>query len=96
MLLVQITDKMCLIYSLTFKDCLHVHHWVIEQHEPAIYCSDVRIKHQGESKDIKLCAPCSNEARESVKCNGSTNVGKDASSVRETQREERRVQESGE
>jgi hypothetical protein len=63
--------EMCLIYSLTFKDCQHVHHLVIEQHEPAIYCSDVKIEHQGESMEAAVCPDCSRRAIEIKVCNGS-------------------------
>lgn len=62
---------MCLISSLTFKDCQHVHHWVVEQHEPAIYCLDVRTEHQGESREAAVCPDCSQRARESKVFNGS-------------------------
>ena len=55
---------MCLIHSLTFKDCPHVWHWEIQRHEPAIYCSDIQVEHQGESTETNLCPDCARRARQ--------------------------------
>lgn len=77
---------MCLLHAITFKDCQHVHHWVIEQHEPAIYCSNVRTEHQGESKEALLCPECSRRARESVHCNGSVDLQEREEKTRESEK----------
>lgn len=55
---------MCLIHSLTFKDCPHVHHWEVQRHEPAIYCSDLQVEHLGESTKANLCPNCARRAKE--------------------------------